>query len=88
LAETLNLGGNFSKARIFPVGSKSLFKTYYFEQNRQIFFGKLFWAKLFKDLNKGSRLRLSETSRVDYVRFEAAGLLKEGLIREWHQVVD
>ncbi len=26
---------------------------------------------------------LSETSKVDYVLFEAAGLLKDGLIREW-----
>ena len=27
-----------------------------------------------------------ESSNVDYVLFEAAGLLKDGLIREWHQL--
>ena len=26
---------------------------------------------------------ITETSKVDYVLFEAAGLLKDGLIREW-----
>jgi hypothetical protein len=29
---------------------------------------------------------IPETSHVDYVLFEAAGLLKEGLIREWNQI--
>ncbi len=29
---------------------------------------------------------LTETSSVEYVLFESAGLLKEGLIREWNQI--
>jgi len=28
----------------------------------------------------------SETSKVDYVLFEASGLIKDGLIREWAQL--
>ena len=28
----------------------------------------------------------TETSKVDYVLFEAAGLLKDGLIREWASI--
>ncbi len=34
----------------------------------------------------GKVLSFSETSRVDYVLFEAAGLIKDGLIREWASI--
>ena len=32
------------------------------------------------------RRHILETSQVDYVLFEAAGLIKDGLVREWRSV--